>query len=268
MTFPITKKIRGKNVNGMTYRARNLVIATVFAIVAVTVTVIYVSSYKGKVDAKHEVVNAFVAERDIPAGTPGSRLLSDHYVRIASIPQGELVPSALTSLVQARGHVVSEPIHTGEQVTARRFATAMAEGVQLHLSKTLRAVQIDGSSNQLLAGTLEAGDHVDVLASLTYPEGGTRHFTGAVVRNLLVIQAPDKGGTAKLTTGGAPSSSVLLAMTDRQAQRVLFAVKNGDWTLALRPVTDPRDSAPGIDSAWTVLTDGGARSDLLQQAAK
>jgi Flp pilus assembly protein CpaB len=268
MTFPIAKKIRGRGFNGMTYRSRNLAIAAVFAIVAVAVTAIYVSHYKGKVDAKAETVNVLVAARDIPVGTPGSRLLADGYARIATVPQADLVPAALSSVTEARGHVVGDTIHRGEQVTSRRFAAAGVEGVQLNLTKTLRAVQVEGNATQLLAGTLEAGDHVDVFASLSYPEGGTRHFSGAIVRNLLVLKAAEEAGSSKLTTGGTTSSSVLLAMTDRQAQRMLFAVKNGDWTLALRPVTKPRDSAPTIDSAWTVLTNGGARVDALQKAAR
>jgi Flp pilus assembly protein CpaB len=269
MTFPIAKKIRGRGFNGMTYRSRNLAIAAVFAILAVTVTAIYVSHYKGKVDARAATVNVLVAARDIPIGTPGSALLADGYARIATVPQAELVPSALTSVTEARGHVVGETIHRGEQVTARRFAAAGVEGVQLNLTKTLRAVQLEGNATQLLAGTLEAGDRVDVFASLSYPEGGTRHFAGAIVRNLLVLKAAEDSGSSKLTTGATPTaSSVLLAMTDRQAQRMLFAVKNGDWTLALRPVTKPRDSAPTIDSAWTVLTNGGSRADVLQKAAR
>lgn len=268
MTLPIAKKIRGRGFNGMTYRKKNLVIAAVFAIVAMAVTATYVSNYQGKVDGKAEAVNVLVAARDIPVGTPGSRLVSDGYARIASVQQGELVPTALTSVTDARGHVVGDTIHRGEQVTARRFAAAGVEGVQLNLTKTMRAVQVEGTATQLLSGTLEAGDRVDVLASLAYPEGGTRHFAGAIVRNLLVLKAAQEGGASKLTTGGTPSSSVLLAMTDRQAQRMLFAVKNGDWTLALRPVTKPRDSAPTVDSAWTVLTNGGTRADVLQKAAR
>lgn len=270
MNLQNAKKIGTRGVgNGMTYRARNLIIAAAFAIVGMMVTLVYVSRYKGKVDAKSEVVSVMVAARDIPVGTLGAKLVSGHYVRTEAVARGEVLPTAVTNLTQATGHVVGQPIYAGEQVTSNRFASTSAEGVQLHLSKTMRAVEIDGSPTQLLIGNLSAGDHVDVLASLTYPEGGTNHFVGTVVRNLLVIQAPQTSGSAKLTSGtSSSSSSVLLAMTDKQAQRVLFAVQNGSWTLALRPVTNPRDSAPSIDSSWSVLTNGGDRANLLKQAAK
>jgi Flp pilus assembly protein CpaB len=269
MIFPNAKKTGTRGFSGMTYRAKNLAIAALFAIVAMTVTVIYVSRYKGKVDAKTAVVKVVVAARDIPAGTPGSKLATGGYVRRVTVAQSQVLPTALTNLTQAAGHVIEEPIYTGEQVTSNRFASASVEGVQLHLNRTLRALQIDGTSNQLLTGTLKDGDHVDVLASLAYPEGDPHHYVGTVVRNLLVIRASQGSGSVKLTSGGVPaSSSVLLAMTDKQAQRVLYAVKNGDWTLALRPVTSPRNGAPSVDSAWSVLTDGGSRADLLKQAAK
>ena len=47
-----------------------------------------------------------------------------------------------------------------------------------------------------------------------------------------------------------------LALTDAQAQKLLFVVEEGEWTLQLRPVTDPADSPESIETVDSVLGDG------------
>ena len=48
----------------------------------------------------------------------------------------------------------------------------------------------------------------------------------------------------------------MLALTDAQAQKLLFVVEEGEWTLQLRPVTDPADSPESIETVDSVLGDG------------
>jgi hypothetical protein len=57
---------------------------------------------------------------------------------------------------------------------------------------------------------------------------------------------------------------VLLALTDAQAQKFFFVMKNGDWTLELRPTKDPADSPESIDTVATVLGDGLSRAQINQ----
>ncbi len=44
-------------------------------------------------------------------------------------------------------------------------------------------------------------------------------------------------------------------MTDEQAQRLYYVMKNGDWTLQLRPVKKPKDSKRSTDD----VRDGARR---------
>ena len=48
----------------------------------------------------------------------------------------------------------------------------------------------------------------------------------------------------------------MLAMTDSQATRFWWLVNNGEWSLQLRPVTDPSDSPEEINNAKTNALDG------------
>lgn len=241
----------------MTYRVRNIVIAIVFAIVAVTIAVSYATSYKSSVNAKNEPVKVLVAARDIPVGTPGDSLVSDGYVKVISMAKSSLVPDAVTRVATVRGKSVRDQINQGEQVTTRRFASSSVTGVQTELSGTMRAIQLGGDPNQLLAGTLVAGEHVDVIASLARPEGGQTNYTRIIAPNLLVLVAPSKNGGSAIGGGGSTSSSIVLRMTDLQAQAVFHVEQFGKWTLVLRPVAKPSSSNPQIDSNASILRNGG-----------
>jgi Flp pilus assembly protein CpaB len=244
----------------LSYRLRNIVIALVFAAIAVTITFAYAASYRKHVDLQGRAVHVLVAARDIPVGTPSAALLTGHFARLASVPKSSEVPQAVESLSALRGLAVSQQIDAGEQLTARRFAAVAAHGVEAQLSGTLRAVEIAGSEDQVLAGTLETGERVDFVASLAVPEGGQVHFTRIIARNLLVLTAPSPPKTAKLTTG-QQTIPVVLAMTDSQAQAVYHVVAYGNWSLMLRPVTTPRDDAATVDSSASIIA-GGAPGRL------
>jgi hypothetical protein len=45
-------------------------------------------------------------------------------------------------------------------------------------------------------------------------------------------------------------------MTDGQAQRLYYVMKNGDWALQLRPVQKPTDSTRSTATFTTVLAGG------------
>jgi Flp pilus assembly protein CpaB len=238
----------------LTYRLRNIVIALVFATLAVGITIAYSSNSKSRATAQVQNVSVLVATRDVPVGTPGTDLVESGYARVTLVPRSARVPDAVTGVDDVKGLSVSQQINAGEQVTTRRLASSAAHGVQAQLTGTLRAVQLSGDADQVLAGTLEAGEHVDVVASLSYPEGTSTHLTRVVARDLLVLQTDSKA-TGKIASDA--SVAVLLAMTDQESQAVFHVVKHGDWALALRPVTKAANSAPSIDSTTSVLSDHG-----------
>ena len=139
----------------------------------------------------------------------------------------------------------------------RRFSDLHAEGIIGQLKGTMRAIQLPGDPNQLLAGTLRAGDHVDVVAnlSLNANSGSEGHAVRIVLRDLTVLQPASTAPTGP----GGPGTSVIVAITDTQVQRLYFVMKNADWTLELRPAVDAADSPERLDSLQSVLESGGLR---------
>lgn len=238
----------------MTYRIRNILVAIGLAVVAMLLVLLYVTNYKRSVQHGASDVQVYVANHDIATGTAGAEIVAKHEVHAISVARRSVVPGAISSVDQIRSLVLSQPIYAGEQVTVRPFSDVAAQGIRARLRGTMRAIQIAGDPNQLLAGTLHEGDRVDLIANLRVDPNSNAYATKIVVRDLAVLTSANEGASAKV--GGSNSTSVILAVSDTQVQRLWFAVKNGDWSLELRPVIGAADGRDRIDSIATVLGGG------------
>ena len=234
----------------MTYRVKNIGLAVLLAAFAGLLTIFYVANYKRHVQHAEKNVSVLVAARDIPAGTTGSEVVGQHYLTTETVPRRTVVPGAISNTDQLSNLVVTAQIYRGEQVSTIRFGAPTELGVRAQLKGNERALQMDGSADELLAGTLKEGDHVDVLANWERPEGGSSHVAKVIVRNLLVLQAPDapKSGGA-LGSNPNQAFSVQLRATDAEMQKVYWARKNGTVSLLLRPPADSQDSGRSVDDS-------------------
>ena len=128
---------------------------------------------------------------------------------------------ALTSLVAAH------PIYKGEQITLRQFKSRAQGGIFAKFSGKERIVPVMGEPQQLLAGTLSDGDRVDVVATTRYHVSVARATTRVVLRDLLVLKAPDADKAEELGTGAKAVANIV--MSDSQAQTMGWAMKMTTW---------------------------------------
>ena len=254
----------------MTYRVRNIVIAVVLAALAALMTSYYVTNYKRHVQQGEEHVQVYVASQDIPAGTAGADAM--HMLKKKVVTKSGVAPGAISKPDEIKSKIASQRIYAGEQVTVNRFASVSQSGIQGSLKGTLRAYEIAGTANQVLAGILKTGDHVDVVANFHYKLASQTQSslsyaaTKIVLRNLKVLRAPSAPGTASKLGGSFDTKyQVVLAVTDNQSQKLLFATHNSDeaqtggdpgWWLELRPNLNPSDSPGSLETLTTMLRDG------------
>jgi Flp pilus assembly protein CpaB len=236
----------------MTYRIRNVAVAIGLALVAMLLTLFYVINYRRSVQHGQQTVQVYVAAHNITVGTAGSDIVHGKALKATSIPRRSVVPGAISDPNQIASLILTQPLYAGEQVTLRRFSDVHSEGIIGQLKGTMRAVQVSGDPNQLLAGTLQAGDHVDVVANLRLDANTNAAATKIVLRNLTVLTPPNDPGVGKVSTGSG-SLSAILAVTDTQAQKLFFVMKNADWTLELRPVIGAADSGDLLTTLNLVL---------------
>jgi Flp pilus assembly protein CpaB len=247
-----------------TNRLWQIVAAVGLALLAVLLTTFYVTNYKRHVQHAEAQVTVLVAAKDIPVDTQGSDLLSGTWLTKLTVPRREVVPGSITSPQQLRNLIATQPIYAGEQVTTRRFGTPAERGVRAQIKGTQRVVEVDGNANQLLAGTLRAGDHVDVVGAweIQTPTNSTAtalsdpRVSRVFIRDSLVLSAPAAPGKAA-GIGSGSAFSVQLRLTDAESQRLEWMYAHGkNWRLEIRPAVQAATSPRWHDDGGTLLKDG------------
>jgi Flp pilus assembly protein CpaB len=212
-------------------------------------------------------VTVLVAARDIPAGTSGADVVDQKMLKEQTVPRKSVVAGAISSPSQLSQYVATQDVFEGEQVSTRRFSPPAEQGIRAQIKGTQRAYQLPGDPNQLLAGTIQAGDHVDVVGTWDSSEPNSSNPTivsRVILRNLLVLRAPTGTDAAKVTTPGSGGESVQLRVTDVQSNKLLWIIKNGvkdgeAYYLTLRPPANALDSRNVVQDSHTLLFDGPGR---------
>jgi Flp pilus assembly protein CpaB len=241
----------------MTYRVRNIVVAVVLAALAGALTLVYVVNYKRHVQHGENKVNVLVAARDIPAGTTGSEVVEQHMLKTEAVPRRTLVPGWVGDGDQLQKQVATQEIYEGEQISVRRFAPPREQGVRSQIHFTERAAEFAGDAHQVMAGTLKAGDYVDVVGSWTLPDGTSHHVTRVVLRNIYVLKASDAPSEGAKLGPTQDNSTVQLRLTDAQSTKMMYLYTNptADWFLQLRPPTKATDSPNTFMQDFQMLSD-------------
>jgi Flp pilus assembly protein CpaB len=255
----------------MTYRLRNIGLVLALALGAVLLVIYYVGQERNRLQDGEELVSVWVATKNIPEGTAGSTLESGRYVEKAEVERDLVAPGALLQPSEVGNKIVANTIYKGEQVSQLRFRSEAEKGIRAQLTGTLRAVQVPGTKDQLMSGTLESGDRVDVVATIKYkfvnfgsvPDGTSNEeltATRTVLRDVLVLRpATQSNGTSDIGDGADEKElAILLAVTDAQSQKLHFVTRpdGPNWTLQLRPPLDAADSPESVETTGTVLSDG------------
>src|SRR3954468_24826624 len=184
-----------------TYRLRNLGVAAGLALAAMVLVAAYLTNYKRHVQNGEKHVAVYVASKPIPAGTSAADLVNSNLIHKTTVLERTLVPGFVRDPKKLSGLFVTRPLFTNEQVTLDSFAKANQRGVQGQLAGTDRAIEVSATPQQLLAGTLRDGDHVDIVGSWTIGNNGSNSATVSrtIIRDVSVLKAPESGTKANIT---------------------------------------------------------------------
>jgi Flp pilus assembly protein CpaB len=236
----------------MNYSIRNLVIAGGLAIAAIAAVLIYTSNVQQAAKQGQKQVSVLVAQVDIPAGTPAKDILAQGHLIPQKVVQDDVLPGALLTTDGLAGKVLKQDLYTGQQISSQVFVPASEAASTVAIRGTTRAIGVDVKTSNGLVGTLHDGDHVDVYAQIL---NGNQRIVRKVLTNVLVLHSQIG---QKDTTGVQTDAHVLFALSDKDAQKILWLADNGDdnFWLALRPQEGALNSPPTVETLQTVLGDG------------
>jgi pilus assembly protein CpaB len=256
--------VQGEELNR---RVIGLLLAVLLAGVATYFLIQYVTSADERAREDEAFVEVFVAQADIPAGTSADDASAQGLIGRDEIPARSVPEGAVGDLESISGQVAAGPIFTGEVIVAQRFGETGAQptGV-LEVPEDLQAVTVEAGIAPGLAGFVQAGDTVSVLATIDVPQepapaapedeelpapeegqaGGVA--TSYIAQNVEVLVV---GQRIVVTEEGQEVGSVqqsndlflfTLAMTPEDIERLVFASQQGSLWFTLLPQMEDEDA--------------------------
>jgi pilus assembly protein CpaB len=234
-------------------RRGTLVLGGVAAGMSALVLTLYLNQYRSSVDAGSEPITVLVAKSLIEKGMPGDVVGIKRLFEREALPQSQLKEGAITDPGTLRGRIAVTDIYPGQPLTAADFSAA-GGSIGTRLAGKDRAIAVPLDPAHGVAGRIEAGDRVDVLAGFSVLAGGAggqgRPVIKVLMQNAFVLEAPTAAGSG---VGAAGTANVILRTNRDQATQIAWAVDNGKVWLVLRPRAGSPPGRPGVVTAESLL---------------
>jgi pilus assembly protein CpaB len=241
-------------------RAIPLLAALLLAAVATLTLVAYINGLEQRALADVETVEVFVARDTISQGVSAEAAEAQGLLVRERAPRNLVPATAVVSLDDLSGRVAGTEIHPGEVILRERFVTPAQVGPRLQIPDDMHAMAFEVRVPPGVAGFVQAGDTISILAQLEAPseedeDGGQEDSDGPRVQFLLQnVQVLNVGQRVVVTEEGEEQDRirrhedrvmVTVALQPVDAEKLAFAVLNGDLWLTLVPEGQEPANTPG-----------------------
>jgi pilus assembly protein CpaB len=260
------------------------ILAGVVAVLLAVVGTVAVFAYARGADRRalqgQTAIGAYVAVKDVPAGTTAAKAISDGLIVKEMIASKGVPEGALTSVDSSYDALVAtSDVQPGELVLKSRFGTVAAADGKLAVPSGKMAISVALDDPSHVGSFLAVGSHIAVfdtfnqlptcscnppLSTLT-PAGdhlqdshGFQRATRVLVPDVTVLAV---GGTTVVSSDKSNNSSdmqtaadnsnvttlITLAVTADQAARIIHAERTGTMTFALLGANAAPTTGSGIN---------------------
>jgi pilus assembly protein CpaB len=251
-------------------RRRLLLILAVFvAVIGTALVFLYVKGADKRAQDKVASTSVLVAKQDITAGETYDAALAAGKIASSEVPQSMVstTAGAVTSTTQLSGTIVSVPIFAGQVIVANQFGDSVAvSNSTLGIPKGMMAISVNLTDPDRVAGNIQNGSEVAIFVTGTLERVGAA--TGATTSTdtqttrlllpkvtVLNVGSPQPPTTSTKTeedgtqtTEQLPRTLLTLAVTQKEAQKVIVASKALDLTFGLLTSNSEVKSGPGTST--------------------
>lgn len=216
-----------------------LVVAAVIAALGTLLVFLYVRGADNRAASQYHAVSVLKAVKTIAPGETVAAAQAAGKIQLGSVAEGQQLPGALTDLSPINGQVATTTIYPGEQIVAAKFS-ATSSGTSLTIPKGKLAISVNLTDPARVAGFVNPGNSVAV-----FMQGSGLGNAGPFSRLLLpkveviavgtttVVSTTTTDSTGAQTTEQLPRTLLTLALSQDEAEKVLFASGNGELALGL-----------------------------------
>lgn len=236
----------------MDRRRALLAVAAVIAALGTLLVFLYVRGADTRADQKYSAVQVLRVVKLIAPGETSEAAQAAGKFETSSVSQKDLLPDALTTTDPIAGKVALTTIYPGEQLIGSKFGSAGA-GTVLSIPKGKIAISINLSDPARVAGFVNPGDKVAIFMTGT---AGSGPYTRMLLPNIQVIGAGTTTVVSQTTTNPAgaqttdslPKTLLTLAVSQDEAERILFASSNGELSFGLMNTDSQVAASAGISN--------------------
>jgi pilus assembly protein CpaB len=234
-----------------------VVLALLLAIVATVAIFMYVRGIEERAFEDAELVEVFVAQGPIAAGTSAAEAGDAGLIARDTAPRRNVPVGAVTDLDQITDLVATERVLTGEILLRERWGTTEEVSVGFEIPEGFEAIAVEVGIPPGVAGYIREGDQVSLIATLEAPGTTTTEPDGTVTeepgetRTQYLLQSIEVLAIGQRTTqaegDAATQSSVLMtvALQPEDAERLVFAIENASLYFTLLPEDAEPQDTPG-----------------------
>jgi len=231
MSNTLANKVSGR----MSSRSWAIAIGAAAVVLAAILLIVYLDRYRARVGGENAPTPVLVANRLIPAGTPGTLVADQAMYEPTTLPRKEVEVGAIADPQYLSGRAAAIDIFPGQQFTATDFAADPSTTVKSLITKDERALSIGIDTIHGSLPQVQAGDSVDIYIGVT---GAVKLFRP----NVKVLAVPTAEG-----------GNVVLRVKSKDASDFAFAADNAQLWFVIRPVIGAAPTARTTSTAATVL---------------
>jgi Flp pilus assembly protein CpaB len=208
-------------------------------VLATILLIVYLDRYRARVGGRNAPTPVLVANRTIPAGTPGTIVTGQTMYGHTTLPKKEVEEGAIADPQYLTGRAAATDIFPGQQLTAADFAASTSTTVDSQITGRQRALSVSLDAVHGSLGQLKAGDEVDVYTGVSGPDGTNeiRLFRPAV--KVLAVPGPQGG-------------NIVLRVDTKDAADFAYAADHTRLWFILRPAAGAKKTPQDVANASTL----------------
>jgi pilus assembly protein CpaB len=246
-----------------------MMLAVLVALVGTALVFLYVKGADSRAGSKYDSVSALQATQNIAAGETYDSALAAGKISLRPVPKTIVDASTgyQTSTAALKGKIASVPVLAGQLVVAGQFGnTVSAPTTSLPIPKGMIAISVNLTDPDRVAGNIQNGSEVAIFVtgaggpehtvSLTASSGSGTGIAAEVALLLPKVTVLNVGSpvpisttttdqTGTQTTETLPRTLLTLAVTQKEAQKIILASKNADLTFGLLTSSSAIHQGPG-----------------------
>jgi pilus assembly protein CpaB len=237
-----------------------LAVAVIIALIGTALIVLYVQGIDKRATEGQEMVEVLVAKDVINTGDTVASAQESGLFELKDVRRADLVPGAIDTTTSISDLVALGTIYPGEQLLAKNFGQ-LGDAQGLVIPENKIAVSVELTDPARVAGFVNPGSQVAIFVSadpVRILPDGTEQKLAAYTRLLLPkVQVVGVGTTstiARTTTGEdgqstteeVPRTILTIAVTQKEAEKVIYAARNGEVSFALLTDDSAVKDQPGV----------------------